>query len=710
MENEEVFLPTLPSLLTRLGEPFIQRDLSWLLFNDRVLAEARTSSNPLLERVKFLAITATNLDEFFMIRLASLTRSTTAAAKGDPERLARLLRIRDAILERVAHFGAKQTETLDILTNELEAIGVRIVRNAKPGDPAYEIGKKVFEEKVFPHLPPPEGFSQAKWSTVENLKMGVFYPNEIWFRVSRKIPPVYWEKGEGENEMYFFLLDDLISMYLGPAHRLVGTPGFLRLTRDGDIEVDFHEEDPADIPEIVRLGLGSREMGRPVRLQYQGELPEGLLSDTIRQLKLSSGQVFPSSSTLCLQGLWGVFNNAPLSLADKPNARYPIAKPVLHKRIREGAGFFAEIQKKDILLHHPYDSFDAYVEFIRAASEDNKVSEIQQTIYRMDAGSPVIELLKKAAKRKRVRALIELRARFDELNNLRLAEELRAAGVEVAYGFGSLKLHAKVAVVTRHEEGQERYYTHLSTGNYNSTTAKLYEDMALLTANQDMGDDAHHFFDSVAAGEVPSNFRALVAAPTDLHRKLCTLIQAEIAAAKKGHPARIVAKVNALVDEIIVKQLYKASQAGVQVDLIVRGACTLIPGVKGLSENIRVVSIVDRYLEHSRIYYFGHAKALYLSSADWMPRNFFSRLELAFPILDPVLYQFIEQVVIPAYLADSVRARELTPQGLWKKRTHAAVRSLHKLKDYPILGSKALRSQFFFEGLSTKDYQGSTLE
>ena len=311
---------------------------------------------------------------------------------------------------------------------------------------------------------------------------------------------------------------------------------------------------------------------------------------------------------------------------------------------------------------------------------------IQQTIYRMDLVSPLVEALKSAAKEKKVSVLIELRARFDELNNLKLADELRASGVEVKFGFGKLKLHAKVALVTRRAvdgaEGGIEYYAHFSTGNYHSATARQYTDLALLTSNREMGLDAQAFFDSARKGEWNPPFKRLVAAPNRLHRRILSLIETEIDAAKQGRPAQILAKVNALVDQTVVERLYEASQAGVQINLIVRGACSLIPGVKGLSENIQVISIVDRFLEHSRIYYFGSTETMYLSSADWMPRNFFSRFEIAFPVPDSKIKQFIESVILPAYLADNQKSRELTSRGTWKSRSPQAGAKPFRCQEY----------------------------
>jgi polyphosphate kinase len=696
------FLPTLPSLLAETNTPLIHRDLSWLQFNERVLAEARAAINPLLARAKFLAISASNLDEFFMIRVASLGRSIAQAGKQDAQSASRLSRTRLAILENVAKFGAKQAEALDLLAGELESESLRVARHIRPGDMAFEIGRECFNTQVLPKLAPPEPFTSSKLNLLENLQLAVVFPSNLWFRIPKSLPPMIASPAGKDGAIHFFFMDELIAAHIGEAFRLDGTPAVFRITRDGDFTVDLEEEDTESIPDVVRQGLGSRDKGRPVRLQYWGETREDILRQAATSLRLDPPQIFSAPSSLNLHGLWAVVNQAPESISAKPGMNYPNFTAPVHPKVRGGAGVFDELKREDILLHHPYDSFDSYVNWILAACEDPAVEMIEQTIYRMDTLSPVVDALKKAASRKKIRAVIELRARFDELNNLALAEEMRKAGVEVAFGFGRLKLHAKIALVTRNEPEGRRLYTHLSTGNYNAQTARQYADLAVLTANQEVGEDARKFLDAVWKGEVPTSFKHLVSAPAKLHRRLLALIQAETDAAKAGRKARIVAKVNALVDALVIDQLYRASQAGVQVDLIVRGACSLIPGVKGLSENIRVISIVDRFLEHSRIYSFEDSKALYLSSADWMPRNFFSRLEIAFPVVDPKLLAYLSEVVIPTYLSDTVKARELTPQGTWKKRTVASVKAYGGT-------SKAVRSQYFFQELAMRGYEGTVL-
>lgn len=697
-------LPTLPSLLEEPHTPLIHRDLSWLQFNDRVLDEARPSSgNPLLERVKFLAISAANLDEFFMIRFASLGRRIRQLARGadgkQTESALRLVQIRNAILETVAKFVARQEEVLDLLVAELAEENIFLVKECALAEETRLLGRRVFESQILPKLSAPETFDPAKLSRLENFKIAVYFPDGLCFRVSRTLPSVLSARSE-DGRLFFFFLDDLLLTHLGPSFGIVGTPGAVRITRDADFTVDIGDGDPSSIPDRVRQGIGDRESGVPVRLQYVGRMIPDKLESARTMLKLVSGQILPGPGTLCLHGLWSLVNfRAPEMLVENPVLRHPVHAASIPPDFHAD-DLFGSLRAHDYLLHHPYDSFDAYLRLLERAAVDPAVEEISLTIYRVDRGSPIIESLKQAvANGKRVRAIVELRARFDESRNLEVADELRRAGVSVSFGFGKLKLHAKVTLIGRRENGELRRYTHLSTGNYNAATARLYTDMAIVTGNREVGQDAATFFEAASQAKIPHAFKRLVSAPMALHRRLLAHINAEIEAAQRGVPTRIFAKVNALVDEQVIGELYRASQAGVRVDLVVRGACSLIPQVKGLSDNIRVISIVDRFLEHSRIYWFGSQSAMYLSSADWMPRNFFSRLELAFPVLDPAIYAYIERVVVPTYMDDTVKARELSPQGVWKRRAPSATR----------VASGRVRSQFVFERLAEKRYDGTPL-
>ncbi len=692
-------LPTLPSLLSEPGMPLIHRDISWLHFNERVLDQARPSSeNPLLERAKFLAITASNLDEFFMIRVASLGRKLRNEARLTKWRVGKshLNGVWNSILETVAKFGVKQEEVLELLVPELRAHGICLIPRIDDHPDSLEVAREVFETEVLPKLAPPESFEPSKLQALLNLKTAVIVSGQLWFTVPPGVP--YLLGATRGKDRYYFFLDDLLENFLGGTFGLQGSVGLVRLTRDADISVDISEEDPETLPDVVLARLLNREKGVPMRLQYRGHLTDEMLSSFGNTLKIRPSQIVPASGSLVLQALWTLVKEMSIAKGNDRGLVYPALVAPLPVFFREQTNIFDKLKDQDYLLHHPYDPFDAVLEFVKAASLDPKVTMIEQTIYRMDDASPLIAILKAAAKSgKRVRVIIELRARFDEYNNLRHADELRKAGVEVAYGLGALKLHAKVTVITRQEADGPHLYTHLSTGNYNATTARQYTDLAILSSSAEIGADARIFLDAAWQGKLPGSFKRLLSAPTGLHRKLLSLIDGEIKAAEKGKQTRIVLKVNALVDEPVVEALYAASQAGVTVDLIVRGACSLIPGVKGLSENIQVVSVVDRFLEHSRLYFFEAAGVMYLSSADCMPRNFFSRLELAFPVLDPRIYRYIQEVVLPAYLEDNVKARELTPQGTWKRRARRST-------------AQESRSQFRFEKLAAEAYKGTSLE
>lgn len=695
MSEQNLSLPTLSYLLPKPGVPLIHRDLSWIQFNDRVLAEARSKSNPVLSRMKFLSITASNLDEFFMIRFASLLRSLSSTKI--EENRANLERIYGTVLESVRKFGKRQAKTLDIIRKAGEAHRVHLHVKTSKDSPAFLMGRKIFEEKILPKLAPKNAFSYSRIGELENLQLLVYINKDIWFEVPRAVPNVFFEIHEAEDKMDVFFLDELLSSHLDAMLPLKEKPGILRATRDSDFTLELPDNDTESIPDLIRKNISTRDKGRLVRLQWNGSFPREFLAEACEQLKLDLRHCFHAPGTLCLHGLFGFVSSVPDKMGRRPGFQNPHLSTTMPGPFADErrSKLFETLSEFDFLLHHPYDSFDAYIAWLKTACEDPEVTMIEQTIYRTDSDMRIVDLLKGAASaKKKVRVFLELRARFDESNNLRVAEELAKAGVEVKFGFGGLKLHAKITLITRKSGEKTIRHTHLSTGNYNSKTARQYTDISIITSNQEIGDDARHFFDSVYKKEVPTNFKQLVTAPTRLHQKIRTLIKAETKAAQEGKPARIVAKVNALVDEKIIEDLYEASQKGVQIDLIVRGACSLVPGLKGLSENIRVISIVDRFLEHSRIYWFQQSGAMYLSSADWMPRNFFSRLEIAFPVLDPRLYQFIAEVIIPGYLRDNVRARRLKPRGVWTKVTSAAA---------------PLRAQWYFEELAKNHYKNTPL-
>lgn len=691
------FSSFLPFLDFSTKSPFVHRDLSWLQFNERVLSEALKSSHLLLERVKFLAISASNLDEFFSIRVSSLEKSLVKTRRSfEIQKNRELVETRDQLFRGIKRLGELQRDTLKILSDELSEQGISLHLDLQRKRPAFFQAKEIFENQIAPHLPTPERFHLKSLSSLESLQSAVILPGGFWIKIPKTLPLLFSKTSLRPQKWDFFFQDLLLLHFLNPPLEGRWNAGILRITRDGDYEYDLADADTKMVPELIQGKVENRERGRPIRLQFLGKLPQAFLDEAAKTLGLDNGYLFPAPDTLNLQSLWGLYRAIPQNFGKK-QLRINFTKAPIPPLFKKTDSLFERIKERDLLLHHPYDSFDAFVKFMEQASQDPNVVSIEQTIYRMDPSSPLLDYLKTAAKTKKVKVAIELRARFDELNNLKIASVLKKAGVKVVYGFGKLKLHAKVVLITRKENGTLRHYTHLSTGNYHSGTAQSYTDLAILTANEEMGADARYFFDSIYEKKIPSSFKKWVVAPDRLSKKVHSLINQEIAAAKDGKKTRIFVKVNALVDKDTIESLYKASQAGVKIDLVVRGACSLIPGIKGISDNIRVLSIIDYFLEHSRIYYFESSNQLYLSSADWMPRNFLRRLEIAFPVLDPKLSNFFSEVVLPSYLKDTAQAKELTPQGTWKKR------SLPK-------GDSPFRSQFFFRELAESKYRGTELE
>lgn len=663
-------------------------------FNARVLGEAGDPTNPLFERAKFLSITCTNLDEFFMIRFASLIQELRRARESNlPERVKALLDIRKQIIEKAARFATKQKAVFTEIEKSLAEFDLKIAPVGAPD------GREIFTKSVAPYLTMTQSRSRETFRSIENLQFFALPSLGGIVTVAKTVPLAFYEK----NQIFF--LDRLLESFLPEIlPKSESKPLILRLRRDADVSVEIGDADSESIPDVIRRGIRGRERRRAVSAQHRVSQAEARLAD-IRFARLSSAfglepdQIMYSPIPLATSGLWNALKmfeeSGVLSgTAEKKRAfRYDpeevaTTQPELLKKL----------EKRDILLHHPFDSFEIVTQWVKLSSKDPNVKSIQFTLYRTDLTSPLIAALKAAAENKKsVTVFIELRARFDELNNVALAEDLRKSGVEVRFGFGKLKLHAKIALITSVINGETHYSTHLSTGNYHPGTARQYTDLAILTKNPEMGKDAQTFFEAVRKNQIPVALKLLAHAPTRLHTRLKTLIKRETQFARDGKPAAIFVKVNALIDADIISSLYEASSAGVKIDLIVRGACSLVPGLKGMSDNIRVFSIVDRYLEHSRIYYFKSSERLYLSSADWMPRNFYSRLELAFPVIDERIFKFITDVMIPTYLNDGVKARELGPNGKWK------------LRELPNSSQPVIRSQEFFRQLSRKGYEGTPL-
>jgi polyphosphate kinase len=670
------------------AEHFINRELSWLEFNARVLEEAADETNPLLERVKFLSIFSSNLDEFFMVRVAGLREQAFgdgAPQDYTPDGLRAITQ-----LQRVA----KKTQDLvaaaylcwnESVLPQLNREGIQLLAHEELGSAERERLDRFFRERAFPILTPmaidpshpsPHFHNRQLYLGAMLRRHHGLGPKELFAVVQLpQILPRFVPVGAPEDAR-FILLEQAVAARLP---ELFG--GFdvlhwttFRITRDSDIELLEQESD--DMLRLIEERLKARQRGDAVRLEVAIGANEELVrkiieEESLRDVKETTSdpysEVYRIPGPLDLTGL--------MELYEIPNRDYlhdpPFSpQPPRGLRSRRGEDLFAAIAQRDILLHHPFDSFDPVVEFVSCAAKDPKVLAIKQTLYRISGDSPITRALMQAAENgKHVTALVELKARFDEARNVGWARQMERSGVHVVFGFLDLKTHCKLSLVVRQEGNALRRYMHLGTGNYNQTTALLYTDFGLFTADEDVGEDASALFNLLTGYSQGHVWRKLVAAPEHLHRRTLDLIEEQAERAKAGRPSRIFAKLNALVDYRIIEALYRASQAGVPIDLVVRGICGLRPGLPGISENIRVTSIVDRFLEHSRLYVFSpdDEAQIYLSSADWMPRNFHRRVEVMFPVEDPNLKRRILKEVIPTYLRDNTRARRLESDGSYTR-------------------------------------------
>ncbi len=669
------------------AEHFINRELSWLEFNARVLEEAEDETNPLLERVKFLSIFSSNLDEFFMVRVAGLREQAFgdgAPQDYTPDGLRAITQ-----LQRVA----KKTQDLvaaaylcwnESVSPQLNREGIQLLAHEELNSAERERLDRFFRERAFPILTPmaidpshpsPHFHNRQLYLGAMLRRHHGLGPKELFAVVQLpQILPRFVPVGPPE-EARFILLEQAVAARLP---ELFG--GFdvlhwttFRITRDSDIELLEQESD--DMLRLIEERLKARQRGDAVRLEVAIGANEELVrkiieEESLRDVKETSdpySEVYRIPGPLDLTGL--------MELYEIPNRDYlhdpPFSpQPPRGLRSRRGDDLFAAIAQRDILLHHPFDSFDPVVEFVSCAAKDPKVLAIKQTLYRISGDSPITRALMQAAENgKHVTALVELKARFDEARNVGWARQMERSGVHVVFGFLDLKTHCKLSLVVRQEGNALRRYMHLGTGNYNQTTALLYTDFGLFTADEDIGEDASALFNLLTGYSQGHVWRKLVAAPEHMHRRTLDLIEEQTERAKAGRPSRIFAKLNALVDYRVIEALYRASQAGVPIDLIVRGICGLRPGLPGISENIRVTSIVDRFLEHSRLYVFSpdDEAQIFLSSADWMPRNFHRRVEVMFPVEDPSLKRRILKEVIPTYLRDNTRARRLESDGSYTR-------------------------------------------
>ncbi len=655
---------------------FINREGSWLEFNCRVLEEAQDASNPLLERLKFLGIVSSNLDEFFEVRVAGLKQqieSKVSPHRPNDNTPAETFR---EVAARTRNIVSDQYRTWsEQIQPDLAAAGIRLcaVNELNAEETAWL--DRFYHEQVSSVLTPLGIDPAHPFPDLRNKSLNILVELQVNARGHEErrlaivqVPGILSrlvrlpQKGRARR---FVLLEEVIFNRLKdlfPGNRILGRWCF-RVTRNSELYID--EESAANLLKAVEKELFNRRKGAAVRLEIDAGCPKPLQAKLARYLRLSDAEVYE---------IRGPINPIPLievgrgehspELRDQPFAASEA--PALR-----GCGdFFECLRQRDVLLHHPYESFSSVIEFIEKAAADPQVLAIKQTLYRSGSDDRIFRALTTAARQgKQVAVVIELKARFDEDNNIRAARKLEEEGVHVLYGMVGYKIHGKMCLIVRRDADRIRRYVHLATGNYNPTTARLYTDLGLLSAREELGEDVASLFNLLTGICQFQPMKKLLAAPFNLHRKMLSLVETETANARRGLPARIIAKMNALVDREIIEALYRASQAGVQTQLIIRGICCLRPGVPGLSENIAVKSIVGRFLEHSRIFYFENAcrPKVYIGSADWMPRNFFHRIEIVFPIEDGVLRDRVINEILAGCLADNAKSRFLQPDGSYRR-------------------------------------------
>lgn len=660
---------------TKGQERWINRELSWLEFNHRVLEEARDPANPLLERVKFFCIVSSNLDEFFEVRVAGLKQQVEAGSgERGPDGLSPAETLR-AVTKRTREMVSAQYHCWrEELLPQLARHGIAFLSFSELSPEDRRWIEDYYRAEVRPALTPLGLDSAHPFPQLLNRSLNLMVRLEparkgaatrlAVVQVPRMLPRlVALPRDDGRHAFVF--LGQLIGNFLADLFPGVGILGFwtFRVTRNSELYID--EEEMANLLKAVEKELHNRRRGEAVRLEVEADCPADIRTELLKQLRLKESDLYVLDGPLNPGRLMALLEgDHPQELRDPPYVP-PVASP-----LRDEPDLFAAIRQQDRLLHHPYESFDTVIAFLQQAATDPKVLAIKQTLYRTGGDARVVGALMEAVRNgKQVTAVVELKARFDEANNIAWSRRLEEAGVHVVYGLVGYKIHCKAALVVRRDPDGIRRYVHLATGNYNPTTAKIYTDLGLLTCHPDIGEDVTNLFNLLTGICQFQGARKLLVAPFDLHRRMIQLIRREAHNAKAGLPARIIVKMNSLVDVAAVEALYEASQAGVKIDLIVRGICCLRPGVPGLSDNIRVRSIVGRFLEHSRIFYFenGCRPEVFVGSADWMPRNFFKRIETVFPIEDGNLRERIVEEVLQLSLQDNVKARLLRADGTYER-------------------------------------------
>ena len=655
---------------------FINRELSWLAFNRRVLEEAQDPTQPLLERVRFLGIVTSNLDEFFEVRVAGIKQQIEHESDDSGP---------DGLLPRQA-FDAIRQEVLKLIDDQyqlwhhelLPALGkhgVHLHDFKSLDEKDKKWASHYFQEEVFPVLTPLAVDASHPFPQLQNKSHNLFLrlrrperPDEVLHavvQIPRVLPRLVRIPHPKTDEWHYILIQNLIQNHihdLFPGLTVEQVYGF-RITRNSDLYID--EEEAENLLRTIEDELRKRARGNAVRLEIEHGCPLEMQRDLLDIFKLTENDIYLVNGPLNFLHLMPLTSiDALAALRDKPYI------PIISPALPAGCDYFDILRHQDVLLHHPYESFSSVVEFLEQAASDPAVLAVKMTLYRTSGDSPIVRSLIRAAELgKQVTVLVELRARFDEANNINWARQLEEAGVHVVYGLVGLKTHCKVLMVVRRDDDQLRHYLHLGTGNYHPSTARFYTDLSVLTSNHDLGEEVGVLFNTLTGLSEYKGVKQLMVAPFQMHDSFLKLIHHERDLARQGKEGRIIVKLNSLVEESLITALYEASQAGVKIDLIIRGICCLRPGIPGVSENIRVTSIVGRFLEHSRIFYFGndgHPK-VYLGSADWMPRNLFRRVEVVFPVLDPRLRKRITSKILPAYLSDCVKARVLGPDGIYTR-------------------------------------------
>ena len=661
-----------------LNDPrlFIDREMSLLDFFRRVLEEAHDPANPLLERFLFVSIVSSNLGEFFMVRVAGLKQQIEAGVvESSPSGLSPVLQL-EAVRIRAQELMHETRACLRELLPLLETAGIRILDYAALDHEQREEADRYFQEIVFPVLTPLAVDPGRPFPHISNMSLNLALViqdgtgTERFARV--KLPATLARFLElrstggpgGQTGRTLLLLEQLVAANVGslfPGMQVIQSHPF-RVTRDA--EVAIQELEAEDLLETIEKGVRQRRFGRVVRLTVDTAMPAAIRDILTENLELDPRDVYTMEPPL------GMSDIAQLHGLDRPDLKYPPFVPALPADVEEGEGdIFAAIRRQDILLHHPYDSFDPVVDFLDAAARDPAVLAIKQTLYRVGQNSPVVKALLEAVRRgKQVAVLVELKARFDEESNIEWARALESEGVHVVYGLLGLKTHSKIALVIRQESDRIRRYVHLSTGNYNAVTAHHYTDLGLFTCDDAIGADASDIFNYLTGYSDKRTYRRFLVAPISLRSGLEALIRREMERQRVAGDGALIIKINALVDKAMIQLLYEASRTGVQIDLIVRGMCCLRPGVPGVSENIRVRSIVGRFLEHSRVFWFGNGgrEEIYLGSADLMGRNLDRRVEILFPILDARLIRQVKTEVLDTCLADTAKARIMEPEGTYR--------------------------------------------